>query len=169
MYCLDIVSDFKAHDQVKMHWLLGLGKYPLATFEHHFCIMRKRDFCICKNNGADQLRRKHASDQCLYLSHIARNIDRLYRTLLETLFYNAITLNKREIDRVYKIELYIATVSIKQKAVDRIKTALRFWFKATQLSTRMTPKTTTFVTSISAIVMERYVNEQTDEKKVILQ
>ena len=83
--------------------------------------------------------------------------------------YNAITLNKREIDRVYKIELYIATVSIKQKAVDRIKTALRFWFNATRISARMTPKTTTFVTSISAIVMERYVNEQTDEKKVILQ
>ena len=33
----------------------------------------------------------------------------------------------------------------------------------------MTSKTTTFVTSISAIVMERYVNEQTDEKKMILQ
>ena len=80
-------------------------------------------------------------------------------------FYNAITLNKRKIDRVYKIELYIATVSIKQKAVDRIKTALRFWFNATRISARMTPKTT----SISAIVMEHYVNEQTDEKKVILQ
>ena len=26
-----------------------------------------------------------------------------------------------------------------------------------------------FVTSVSAIVMERYINEQTDEKKVILQ
>ena len=44
------------------------------------------------------------------------------------------TLNKREIDRLYKNELYIATVSIKQKAVDRIKTALRFWFNATRLS-----------------------------------
>ena len=84
-------------------------------------------------------------------------------------FYNAITLNKREIDRVYKNDLYIATVSIKQKAVDRIKTALRFWFNATRISARMTSKTTTFVTSISAIVIERYVNEQTDEKKVILQ
>ena len=72
--------------------------------------------------------------------------------------YNAITLNKREIDRVHKNELYIATVSIKQKAVDRIKTALRFWFNATRISARMTPKTRTFVTSISTIVMERYVN-----------
>ena len=84
-------------------------------------------------------------------------------------FYNAITLNKREIDRVHKNELYIATVSIKQKAVDRIKTALRFWFNATRISARMTSITTTFVTSISAIVMELYVNEQTDEKKIILQ
>ena len=40
--------------------------------------------------------------------------------------YNAITLNKREIDRVHKKELYIATVSIKQKAVDCIKTTLQF-------------------------------------------
>ena len=55
-------------------------------------------------------------------------------------FYNAITLNKREIDRVHKNELYIATVSIKQKAVDRIKTALRFWFNATRISARMTSK-----------------------------
>ena len=88
-----------------------------------------------------------------------------------TLFtvYNAITLNKREIDRVHKNELYIATVSIKQKAVDRIKTALRFWFYATRISARMTSKTMTFVTSISTIVMERYVNERTDKKKMILQ
>ena len=43
----------------------------------------------------------------------------------------------------------IATVSIKQKAV----TTLRFWFNATRLSARMTSKTTTFVTSISDIVM----------------
>ena len=83
--------------------------------------------------------------------------------------YNAITLNKREIDRVHKNELYIATVSIKQNAVDRIKTALWFWFNATRISTRMTSKTMTFVTSISTIVMERYVNEQTDKKKMILQ
>ena len=32
----------------------------------------------------------------------------------------------------------------------------------------MTSKTTTFVTSISAIGLERYVDEQTDEKKMIL-
>ena len=72
-----------------MHWFLGLGKYHLCfldTFEPHFCIMRKLDFCICKNNGADQLHRKHEADQCLYFNPIARNIDRLYRALLETLF-----------------------------------------------------------------------------------
>ena len=43
-------------------------------------------------------------------------------------FYNATNLNKREIDRVHENELYIATDSIQQNAVDRIKTALRFWF-----------------------------------------
>ena len=85
------------------------------------------------------------------------------------LFYNAITLNKREIDRVYKNELYLATVSIKQKAIDRIKTVLRFWFNAMRISAQMTSKTMTFLTSISTIVMERYVKEQTDEKKMILQ
>ena len=61
---------------------------------------------------------------------------------------------------MHKNELYIATVSIKQKAVDRIKTALRFWFNATRISARMTSKTMTFMTSISTIVMERYVNDQ---------
>ena len=86
-----------------------------------------------------------------------------------TLFYNAITQNNCEIDRVYKNALLIATVSIKQKAVDRIKTALRFWLNATRISARMMSKTTPFVTSVSDIVMERYVNEQTDEKKMILQ
>ena len=59
--------------------------------------------------------------------------------------------------------------SIKQKAVDRIKTALRFLFNATRIISANDIKTTPFVTSISAIVMERYVNEQTDEKKMILQ
>ena len=83
--------------------------------------------------------------------------------------YNAITLNKREIDMVNKNELYIATVSIKQKALDRIKAALRFWFNATRKSARMTSKTLTFVTSIFTIVRERYVNELTDRKKIILQ
>ena len=72
-------------------------------------------------------------------------------------------------DGVSKNELFIATVSIKQKTVDRLKTALRFWLNSTRISARMTSKTTTFVTSISAIVMERYVNEKSDEKKMILQ
>ena len=73
------------------------------------------------------------------------------------IIYNAITQNNRKIDRVHKNELYIATVSIKQKAVDRIKTAL--WFANKRANDI---KTTTFVTSISAIVMEHYINEQTD-------
>ena len=83
--------------------------------------------------------------------------------------YNAITLNKREINRVHKNELYIATVSIKQKAVDRIKTTLRFWLNATRISAQVTSKTMTFVKSISTVVMERYVNERTNKKKMILQ
>ena len=46
------------------------------------------------------------------------------------LFYNATTENKCEINRVHYYSLYIATVSIMHKAVDRIKTALRFWLNA---------------------------------------
>ena len=84
-------------------------------------------------------------------------------------FYTAITQNNREIDRVHNYGLYIATVSIKHKAVDHIKTALRFWSNATRKSARLTSKRTMFVTSISTIVMERYISEQTGEKKVILQ
>ena len=82
--------------------------------------------------------------------------------------YNAITQNNREIDRVNKNELYIATVSIKLFSVDRIKTALCFWLNATRISARMASKITTFVTSMSGIVMERYVNERTKEKMLIL-
>ena len=48
------------------------------------------------------------------------------------LFYNATIQNNREIDRVHNYELCIATVSIKHKSVDRIKTALRFWLNATR-------------------------------------
>ena len=82
------------------------------------------------------------------------------------MFYNATTKNKREIDRVYNFQLYIATVSIKHKATDRIKTALRFWFNATRWSAQKNDvKTVTFMTSVSAIVMERYVNKQKDEKR----
>ena len=29
------------------------------------CVMRKPDFCICKNKGADQLHGIRAADQCL--------------------------------------------------------------------------------------------------------
>ena len=64
---------------------------------------------------------------------------------------------------VHKNKLYIATVSIKQKADDRIKTAVLV-FNATRISGQMMSKTMTFVTSIFAIVMERYDNEQTDTK-----
>ena len=59
-----------------------------------------------------------------------REIDRVHKNEL----YIAIILNKREIDRVYKTEMYTATVGIKQKAVDRIKTALRFWLNATRIT-----------------------------------
>ena len=69
------------------------------------------------------------------------------------IIYNTIAQNNREIDSVHK---YIATVSIMQKAFDRIKTALRFWFNAKKRANDV--KTKTFVTSIYAIVMERYVN-----------
>ena len=51
------------------------------------------------------------TDQCGSSRHGPANVK-----LVHTCFYNAITLNKREIDRVHKNELYIATVSIKQKA-----------------------------------------------------
>ena len=46
--------------------------------------------------------------------------------------YNATIQNNREIDRVHNYKLYIATVSIKHKSVDRIKTALLFWLNATR-------------------------------------
>ena len=48
------------------------------------------------------------------------------------IIYNATTKNNGEIDRVYNFQLYIATVSIKHKTTDHIKTALRFWFNATR-------------------------------------
>ena len=53
---------------------------------------------------------------------------------MDTLLYNAITQNNLEIDRVHKNELYIATISIKQKTVDRIKNAMQFWYNATRIA-----------------------------------
>ena len=50
--------------------------------------------------------------------------------------YNATTQNNREIDMVHNQELYSATVSIKHKAVDRMKTMLPFWFTLTNKQTR---------------------------------
>ena len=47
-------------------------------------------------------------------------------------FYNATIQNNRESDRVHNYELYTATVNIKHKSVDRIKTVLRFWLNATR-------------------------------------
>ena len=44
-----------------------------------------------------------------------------------------------------KTSYIIATVSIKQNAVDRIKTTLQFWFNAKRISARLTSKSTTFV------------------------
>ena len=38
------------------------------------CIMRKPDFCICKNKGADQLRGNRAADQGLWFSYIKSTI-----------------------------------------------------------------------------------------------
>ena len=52
--------------------------------------------------------------------------------ILHTFLYNATVKNNREIDRVHNYELYIATVSIKHKSVDRIKTALQLWLYATR-------------------------------------
>ena len=50
-------------------------------------------------------------------------------------------------------------------STDLIKTALRF--RLTQLDEAFKMTSITFMTSISAIFMERYVNKQTDEKKII--
>ena len=59
------------------------------------------------------------------------NTGQVYDRMLKSI-YNANIQNNREIDRVHNYELYIATVSIKHKSVDRIKTALRFWLNATR-------------------------------------
>ena len=85
-------------------------------------------------------------NECIFCVYSVDSILITYSIRKNITIYNAITLNKREIDRVHKNELYIATVSIKQKAVDCIKTALWFWFNATRISARMTSKTMTFVT-----------------------
>ena len=62
-----------------------------------------------------------------------------------SLSHDAITKNNREIDRVHNYELYIGTVSIKKKAVESIKTALRFSLNATRRGARMASITTTFM------------------------
>ena len=62
--------------------------------------------------------------------------------------YNANTQNKREIDRVHNYRLYIATLNIKHKTCDRIKTALRFLVSHNAMKrAKMTSKTITCMTS----------------------
>ena len=78
--------------------------------------------------------------------------------------YNAASQNEREIVRVYNYRLYIATVNIKQMAVDRIETALRFWFAQRDEARKIDANTITCMTSVSTIVMECYVHRQTDRQ-----
>ena len=40
---------------------------PLVYMSH---VMRKPDFCIWENKGADQLRGNHAANQLLYFRHV---------------------------------------------------------------------------------------------------
>ena len=84
-----------------------------------------------------------------------------------TKFYNATTQNNRKIDTVHNHKLYIASVSIKHQAVDHIKTAFQFWFSASIIAAmkREIMTSITCMTSVAAIVMEPYVNKQTDEKR----
>ena len=68
---------------------------------------------------------------CMHVFVFAVYIVNNYLLTKNKPIYNAISQNNREIDRAHKNELYIATVSINQKAVDSIKAALRFGFNAT--------------------------------------
>ena len=58
---------------------------------------------------------------------------------------------------------------IKHMSTDHIKTALRFWFDTTWYSVLMTSIKVTYATSFDAVVVQRYVNKQKDEKSLVLQ
>ena len=62
---------------------------------------------------------------------------------------------------------YILLLIIKQKAVDRIKTVLRFWFNATRISANDVKNNDVYDVNVHHC----YVNEQseTDNKRMILQ
>ena len=53
---------------------IGLSRHQRThyhTSTHNISkVMRKPDFCICKNKGTDQLRCYHAADQCLCFRYI---------------------------------------------------------------------------------------------------
>ena len=59
--------------------------------------------------------------ECMYVFVFAVYIVNNNLLTINKPIYHAITKNSPKIDRVHKNELYIATVSIKQKAVDRIQ------------------------------------------------
>ena len=44
------------------------------------CVMRKPAFCICKNEGADQLHVYWAADQGLCFHHIDRRVTQLSKS-----------------------------------------------------------------------------------------
>ena len=89
------------------------------------CLANKR--CVDYTNARHYSMWHTSNDGGHLFLQIIRDVT-VGKAVLNKSVYNAITKN-REIDRVYNCDLYKATVRMKHKADDRIKTALRFWFK----------------------------------------
>ena len=59
---------------------------PDSNCKDHFsCVMRKSDFCICENKGADQLCGNHTTDQPLCFCYIDSTIPLLPKSEISSL------------------------------------------------------------------------------------
>ena len=68
---LDMVNQFKS--------------FFLTNGNKMSCVVRKPDFCICKNKGADQLHGNREADQCLCFRYIDSTIPLLSKYEISSL------------------------------------------------------------------------------------
>ena len=108
---------------------MGKNCAPLVADLFLFCYERDVMKNLSSDNQTDVIEAFNSTSR--YLDDIL-NIDNPYFEGMVNQIYNATIQNNRKIDRIHNSELYIATVSIKHKSADRIKTALRFWLNATR-------------------------------------
>ena len=61
------------------------GQDPSKGYNYLSCIVRKPDFCLCENKGADQLRSNCEADQRLCFPYMDSTISLLLKSKISSL------------------------------------------------------------------------------------